>query len=44
MKCKRCGSDQVYIQQAEDSHFKEVFCPVCEWRKWLKYYNKKINN
>ena len=41
MKCKRCDSTEAYIQTAEDSIYREVFCPVCKWKKWLKNYNKK---
>ena len=41
MLCKRCGSDQAYIQQADDSFLKEVFCPVCKYKTPLKFYNKK---
>lgn len=40
MKCPQCNGNQAYIQQAEDSHAKEVFCPECLWRCWLKFYRK----
>ena len=41
MKCKRCQSNQAYIRQVEDSHAKEVYCPECQWKEWLREYNKK---
>ena len=41
MFCKQCEGNEAYIQTAEDSNFKEVYCPVCNWKQWLKHYNQK---
>lgn len=38
--CKRCKTDNAIIRQAQDSYYKEVYCLKCEYREWLKNYNK----
>lgn len=44
MLCRRCGSNQSYIEQAPDSHARRVFCPVCLWWCWLNSYNPKVKS
>ena len=43
MLCPRCQTNNLIIQQAQDSYNKEVFCFNCQFRQWLKYFNKKTN-
>jgi len=42
--CRRCKTDNCVIQQAEDSHFKEIRCWACDWHMPIKYFNKKLIN
>ena len=41
MTCPQCHQNNLIIQQAQDSHYREVFCFNCHFRQWLKNFNKK---
>lgn len=39
--CPQCKKALLVIRQAEDSHFKEVYCYLCNYRCWLSQFNHK---